>query len=575
MITSLITQIENGEIVLPAIQRDFVWNENRITMMFDSIMRGYPLGIVLLWETYLDIKYREFAKNSDEDSKHIFMDNDSNSRIKLVLDGQQRLQSLYISLNGSLNNKRIYFDLLSGERSDDFREVFYVFKFLTKNQAIEQNKQAIENRKNNEQEDEGEKYSLFISVFKILESNPESRLDMRNAFQKKYELTSDETLRLELNMSKLIHSLTNEPNILKVSTIDENKSKESKDRKSESDILEAFVRINRQGITLSRSDLIFSMLKLNWKESSEELPAFIKEINEGNNLNIDIDFVIRSLFAVSNLGSKFDVDLLRKSSNVQKVKDNYLKTCNSIRSLVDFMQDELNILNSAVIGSYLNLMPIVYYLSNTPDNLVPNSEILRVKKALAIFGYTRPFSRYGDSRIGRFIRDELKPLSDENEFIFPLESAVWWSNYWEGYYEFDTKLLQRNRHLTLHLLQGKQGTKVKYIKNSPELDHIFPKSTLSEKGYDWSEINTYGNFWILAKTKNQNKSNKHPKEYFSDVEDSVLSKSFIDRELLDFRKYKSFIKWREIEILNKIKKNLHLKDAEIDYSTMWPSDDQE
>ena len=81
--------------------------------------------------------------------------------------------------------------------------------------------------------------------------------------------------------------------------------------------------------------------------------------------------------------------------------------------------------------------------------------------------------------------------------------------------------------------------------------------------------NTYGNFWILAKTKNQNKSNKHPKKYFEDVEDSVLAKSFIDRELLDFRKFKSFIKWREIEILNKIKKNLHIKGDEIDYATFW------
>ena len=53
MISSLMTQIDNNEIVLPAIQRNFVWNEERITMMFDSIMRGYPLGIILLWETYL------------------------------------------------------------------------------------------------------------------------------------------------------------------------------------------------------------------------------------------------------------------------------------------------------------------------------------------------------------------------------------------------------------------------------------------------------------------------------------------------------------------------------------------
>ena len=51
MISSLITQIENKEIVLPAIQRDFVWEENRITKLFDSIMRGYPLGIFFYGKT--------------------------------------------------------------------------------------------------------------------------------------------------------------------------------------------------------------------------------------------------------------------------------------------------------------------------------------------------------------------------------------------------------------------------------------------------------------------------------------------------------------------------------------------
>ena len=571
MISSLITQIDNKEIVLPAIQRDFVWNENRITMMFDSIMRGYPLGITLLWETYLNIKYREFNEDYQSDGKYSFKDNDGNNRLKLVLDGQQRLQSLFIALNGRLNNKILFFDLLSGKQADDFREVFFIFRFLTNTVANEINKTTIERRKENQKNgnSEEERIPLFVSVKEVLNSSPESRLTLKNKFKKDFILSDEEVLRLELNMNKLIHSITNDPNVLKVSTIDENKPKDSQDRKTESDILEAFVRINRQGIALSRSDLIFSMLKLNWKESSEELPEFIKEINEGNNLGIDIDFVIRSLFTVSNLGSKFDVDLLRKHSNVKKVKENYEKTCNAIRSLVDFMEDECNILNSNLIGGYLNLIPLVYYLSYTPDNLVPNSEIAKLKKALYIFSFTRPFSRYGDSRIGKFIREELKPLSKKDDFSFPLDESIWWANYWEGYSSFDANLLQRNRHLTLHLLQGKLGTKVKYSRNAPELDHIFPKSTLKEKEYDWGEINTFGNFWILAKTKNQNKSNKHPKKYFADVEDNILKKSLIDRGMLDFRKYNSFIKWREEEILKKIKKLIGVKDNEIDYETIW------
>ncbi|MEZ5032655.1 MAG: DUF262 domain-containing protein [Saprospiraceae bacterium] len=124
MISNLITQIDNQDIVLPAIQRDFVWKEERITTLFDSIMRGYPLGIVLLWETYLDIKFREFEKDYQTESKYVFKDNTSNRRIKLVLDGQQRLQSLSIALNGCIDGKELYFDVLSGKTADDFREVF-------------------------------------------------------------------------------------------------------------------------------------------------------------------------------------------------------------------------------------------------------------------------------------------------------------------------------------------------------------------------------------------------------------------------------------------------------------------
>ena len=99
-----------------------------------------------------------------------------------------------------------------------------------------------------------------------MNTNPEERLTIKNRLKEEFKLTDKELLRVELNMNKLIHSVTNDPNILKISTIDENKPKESQDRKTESDILEVFVRINRQGITLSRSDLIFSMLKLNWKK---------------------------------------------------------------------------------------------------------------------------------------------------------------------------------------------------------------------------------------------------------------------------------------------------------------------
>ena len=62
-IIALLNQIKNNEIVLPAIQRDFVWQDERILRLLDSIMRSYPIGIALLWETYNDIQFRSFYAN--------------------------------------------------------------------------------------------------------------------------------------------------------------------------------------------------------------------------------------------------------------------------------------------------------------------------------------------------------------------------------------------------------------------------------------------------------------------------------------------------------------------------------
>ena len=95
-------------------------------------------------------------------------------------------------------------------------------------------------------------------------------------------------------------------------------------------------------------------------------------------------------------------------------------------------------------------------------------------------------------------------------------------------------------------------------------DHIFPRSILRTKGYDESEINHFANFWLLSKGKNQNKSNKHPKKYFEDVPDSELKRAFVDRDMLDYRKYKSFIKTRGEKIKNNVMKILEFTEGDFD-----------
>ena len=262
----------------------------------------------------------------------------------------------------------------------------------------------------------------------------------------------DDEMRIDLNLSTLHHVLTTEANILKATVIDEDKPSDSRERKSEADVLEAFVRINREGTPLSRSDLIFSMLKLNWKESATTLPEFVKSINEGNSFEIDADFVIRCLYVVSDLGSKFDIDILRRKDNVKKIQDNFNRCCNAIRSAIDFVQSECWVSSSRLLGGYFNLIPFVYYLFHVEDHQVPSSQIERARKAVYLFGFTSPFSRYADSRIAKFIREKLGDVAEGNTDEFPFEESVSRISYWEGIKEYGSSLIQGNPSLALHLV---------------------------------------------------------------------------------------------------------------------------
>jgi hypothetical protein len=287
------------------------------------------------------------------------------------------------------------------------------------------NSVAFDSAQNSEvRETENYEASYYCKVKDLLSMSARERQQFQREISKKLFLTDDDQLRLGLNLDILHDALTSDPHIITASVLDENKPRDSPDRKSESDILEAFVRINTAGIPLSRSDLIFSMLKLTWKDSARTLPEYVDSINEGNSFDLDSDFVIRCLFAVSDLGTKFDVNLLRKKSNVDKIKSNFDECCNSISSTIDFVHNNCWISSSKLLGGYYNLVPLVYYLFHKEDHQVPINEIDDVRKAIYIFGFTSPFSRYADSRLGALIRNVLKPNSEVVGEKFPLKLCI-------------------------------------------------------------------------------------------------------------------------------------------------------
>ena len=96
-IAHLLNEIRDEDIVLPDLQRDFVWQRDQIRLLFDSIMQGYPFGSLLFWETrFLDVHYRDFVRDARDDTTFIPKIKPAGRPKRMVLDGQQRLQSLYL-----------------------------------------------------------------------------------------------------------------------------------------------------------------------------------------------------------------------------------------------------------------------------------------------------------------------------------------------------------------------------------------------------------------------------------------------------------------------------------------------
>jgi uncharacterized protein with ParB-like and HNH nuclease domain len=565
-IYQLINEIDSKEIVLPAIQRDFVWDTDRIRLLFDSIMRGYPVGIILLWETYQPIQFRYFDTHFTADALHKFHDNLGDKRMKLVLDGQQRLSSIYVALRGRHEQRGLYLDVLSGKDKDDYAEEKFDFQFFTTEEATAANvasevalAEPAESKRAGE-----EARRFYVHVPEIIGRTPTDILKLREKLSKRLKLSEVDKLRMEGNILNLSHALTGDEEILKTQTIDSKLPSDDQKRKSAFDILEIFVRINTQGVRLSRSDLIVSMLRLYWKEASDVLPAFIKEINEGNGLGIDNDFVIRCMFSTAGIGTRLDFDLLRKQSNVEKVRKAY-KTCfDAIRAAVDFVRTDCHVDSSRLLGGISTLVPFVQYLFYAPKQSFPKGSKLSATKALYLFAFSKIFTQHSESRTGAFIKDALPSEKNiHNGAPFPYDASLQFVHYKSNFDTAGDRLFGNNTDLALALIQERSGGRIKHADNLPEIDHIFPQTILYERGLEKHEVNDLGNLWILPRNLNRNKSAKHPKTYLKDVEKAFLRTAFIDPKALDLRTYKTFAATRRAAIAKKLREVTGIAENEV------------
>ncbi|MUK27385.1 DUF262 domain-containing protein [Aliivibrio fischeri] len=573
-IKTAIDNIRKRHYLLPSIQREFVWDTDQIETLFDSLMRDYPISTFLFWKVdkkkIKDFQFYEFlSKYHEKDNRHNRKAEPSNEEdIIALLDGQQRMTSMYVALTGTyakkmpyyrwdspyaFPEKKLYLNLL---KPSDELEVEYEFKFLTEEEA---------------KPTEGyfwfecSEIMSFEDVSRTMEYLMEHDLTDSSIYSKQSRTFALKTLNRFFNV---IHQKGTISYYLEEG--------EELDK-----VLQIFIRINSGGTKLSYSDLLLSIATAQWKEKDarEVIHEFVDSINQiGDGFNFNKDIVLKSCLVLADFDVKFKVDNFTKE-NMIVIEKNWDKTSTAMRTSIElvsklgFSRDNLAATNT--------IIPIAYFIykNDFEDSIVHSSHRENDRKAikewLARVLLKGTFGGQPDS-----IYPKMRDLINDNLGKFPLQETI--AHYRGGrksisFSEDDIDNLldlqygKAKTYCALSLLYPGLNSAYKYHQ-----DHIHPQSLFKAKQLSklgvvaedtdvfLSEFNKLPNLQLLEATSNMEKSDQAFGEWLEDnfptleEKESYLRQNLIatsqSLELTDFLAFvevrKKYMKEQFIRILD-------------------------
>jgi uncharacterized protein with ParB-like and HNH nuclease domain len=357
-----VTEIKKGNLFLPPIQRNFVWKEDRIIDLFDSLYRNYPIGNCIFWKlkpetsrSYPLYKFvTEYTDNKRSPINNEHAPTNLLDDVYAVVDGQQRLSSLFIGLAGIYNYKksgkgkknvaanfvqsRLFVNLL-GTDNIEFEGRF--FDFLSKEDS------AILNERN-----------CWFEVGLVLkwknagiaESYVNEALQQKVMGSKKKSLINKfESRKGEItSILKNLYAMITE-NRLYYFDIDSQDLDE---------VVNIFTRVNSGGMTLSPSDLLFSVLISQWNEGRDKINNLVLSLNQ-KGVTVSKDFVMRACLVLADHPVKYNLKSFNKSK-VQKIRNKWDDIELSLLKLGDLLP-EIGYMDLPNLSEN-SLIPIAYYI---------------------------------------------------------------------------------------------------------------------------------------------------------------------------------------------------------------------
>lgn len=512
-ISTVLDHIDSGHMALPEFQRGYVWNRDQVRGLFDSLYRRHPVGGLLVWAT-------ESKTASHRGDAPL-----AAGIVKLLLDGQQRMTSLYGVVRG--RPPRFF---------DGNKKAFSGLRFHLEDERFEFFQPA-------KMKDD----PLWIDVTELMQQGT-SGLGLLVT-----RLTSQPALAARVGdyvgrLSRLLGILDVELHIEEVTGAD----------KSLDVVVDIFNRVNSGGTKLSKGDLALARICAEWPEGRDAMKARLAEW-ASHHYHFSLDWLLRSVNTVLTGEARFQ-HLHEKSAS--EVQEALARTARHIETSLNLIGGRLGLDHDQVFFGRYAVPVMARYLDQRQEKKRgPMGERER-DKLLFWFAQAAMWGRYSGSTES-FIDQDLAALDGPNGGLDQLLERL---RLWHGGLRaepghFTGWSLGARFYPVLYLLtrMGEArdwGTGLPLKANllgkmsRLEVHHIFPKAQLYKRHFKRPEVNALANFCFLTKETNLQISDRLPEEYFPKVEAAhkgALASHWIpdDPALWKIERFRDFLEARK------------------------------
>jgi hypothetical protein len=513
-ISTILDHIDSGHMALPEFQRGYVWNRDQVRGLFDSLYRRHPVGGLLVWAT------------ESKTATHRGDGALAAGVVKLLLDGQQRMTSLYGVVRGR-----------PPKFFDGNAQAFTGLRFHLAGETFEFY-QPVKMRDD----------PLWIDVTELMGKGTAGLGDFVTRFASQPELAP----HLGEYVGRLSH-------LLSITDVNLHIEEVTGADKSLDVVVDIFNRVNSGGTKLSKGDLALAKICAEWPEGREVMKAKLQEWTKSG-FHFNLDWLLRSVNTVLTGEAKF---LYLHEKSAAEVQDALARAAKHIDTSLNLISGRLGLDHDRVFFGRFGVPVMARYLDQRHQAKVgPMGEKER-DKLLFWFVQAAMWGRFSGSTES-FIDQDLAALEGAGDGLEKLleQLRLWHGGLRAEPGHFTGWSLGARFYPVLYLLtrMGEArdwGTGLPLRANllgkmsRLEVHHIFPKAQLYKHMHARSEVNALANFCFLTKDTNLDITDRPPEAYFPAVEAAhpgALASQWIpaDQDLWKIERFRDFLEARKV-----------------------------